>query len=226
MTRTRKWTVGTALLVLVLLLAGWFLVVSPKRSEAAELTAQTAAQEITNTALRGKIEVLREQAKELPAQQAKLAEIRQKLPANPALPGLIRSLSSIAAKSGVTLVSIEPQTPEEVTLPETESEGPTPATTTESTDATAEDTATAEEEQGTGLQVIAVAITVRGGYFDVEQFFNKAEDLTRSLRVTGFVMAPEDSDNASSDLSAVINAQVYYAPVQPAATTTTTSSAK
>ncbi len=42
MTKSRTWTVGTAVLVVLILLAGWFLLVTPKRSHAADLQAQAA----------------------------------------------------------------------------------------------------------------------------------------------------------------------------------------
>ncbi len=217
MTRTRKWTLGTALAIVLLLLAGWFLVISPKRSEAAELTDQAAAQEQANTVLRGKIAVLKSQAEDLPAQEAALAAMRQKLPANPALPGLVRSLSSIAAKSGVVLVGIEPQTPVVMTDPAAAAAAAaaaaTPTTTTEGSETGAAATA-APPAPELGLKMIPVTIEVTGSYFDIEQFFNKVEDLTRSMLVSGFTIQSDDTaEGATSDLTAEIDARVFFAPV-------------
>lgn len=221
MTRTRKWTLATAGLVVLVLLAGWLLVISPKRSEAAELTDQAAAQVDKNQQLRAQIEVLKAQAADLPAQEAKLAEIRQKLPANPALPGLVRSLSSIASKSGVVLVSVSPAEPSDVVDPAAAAAAAQPS----SSDPAADDAATDDPaaEVPVGLKSIQLTITVTGSYYDIEQFFNKAEDLTRSMMVTGFTMNPaeEDSGGTTDELTSEITARVYYAPADAAAAATT-----
>lgn len=227
MTRTRKWTLGTALAIVLLLLAGWFLLISPKRSEAAELTAQAEAQEQANVVLRGKIDVLKSQAADLPAQEAELAAMRQQLPADPALPGLVRSLSSIAAKSGVVLVAIEPQTPVAVEDP---TAAPAAAATAEgqaaapAADAAAPAAAPAAD---LGLKMIPMTLQVTGSYFDIEQFFNKIEDLTRSMLVSGFTIQNDDTaESATSDLKGEIEARVFYAPVPaPAAAAPATSAA-
>ena len=51
MTETRKWTLAAVAAGLVLVLAGWFLLIAPKRAEVADIKAQTASQEQTNQQL-------------------------------------------------------------------------------------------------------------------------------------------------------------------------------
>ena len=93
MDKLKQWVALTLLGCLAIAAAGWFLLVSPKRSEAAELRAQTESQEATNAKLRNELQVLKAQAKDLPKEQAKLAAVAAKIPDNPALPGLVRSTS-------------------------------------------------------------------------------------------------------------------------------------
>ncbi|HEY5183741.1 MAG TPA: type 4a pilus biogenesis protein PilO [Actinomycetes bacterium] len=224
MTRTRQWTVGTALLVVLMLVAGWFLLISPKRSEAADLQTQTTAQMAQNASLQNQIAVLQSQAKNLPAQQAELAAIRQHLPDNPALPGLVRSLTDAAAKSGVTLVSLAPSTP---------AAAPAPKTTAPSgTSATAPATGTGQSAAaaaaaGATLQMVPIVVTVTGSYYDTEQFLNKVEGLTRSFLVTGFSVTPAESQASSGastgDLTTAIQGRVFYTPAAAAAPTTATA---
>jgi type IV pilus assembly protein PilO len=219
--RTRSWTLGTVALSLVILLAGWFLLVSPKRSEANALQAQAAGVQQQNASLVTQIATLKAQNAKLPEQQAKLAKIRQQLPDNPALPGLIRSLSDVAKASGVQLVSLAPANPVAAKQPApTAATSPAPGATT-----SGQTGVTAATEGTTGnLQVINVTIAVTGGYYDLEQFFNKVEGMTRSMLVTGFSMAPgthssstaSGSSSASTgDLSATIQARVFFSPATP-----------
>jgi Tfp pilus assembly protein PilO len=172
MARTRKWTMGTAAVVVLILLAGWFLLVSPKRASADELRASTATQEATNLTLASQLEALKVQKAGLPAEEAKLATIRQQIPDNPALPPLIRSLSSIAKKTGVTLQLIAPAPPTANASPAVAPAGPP---------------ATGVVPQ---LQTISLTINFFGTYANVELFLNHLEMLKRSFLVTGLQMSP------------------------------------
>src|SRR5512133_661484 len=96
MTVMRKWSLLTAVRVLAVLAAGWFLLVSPRRGDAAALRAQTVSKQKQNAGLQSQIAALKEQAKDLPKLQAQLAVIRTQLPADPQLPKLVRDLSALA----------------------------------------------------------------------------------------------------------------------------------
>jgi Tfp pilus assembly protein PilO len=219
-TRTRQWSVGTALLVVLMLVAGWFLLISPKRSEAADLQAQTTAQMAQNASLQNQIAVLQSQAKNLPAQQAELAAIRQHLPDNPALPGLVRSLTDAATKSGVTLVSLAPSTPS--AAPAAKTTTPSGTTTAPATGTGQSAAAAAAAAAGATLTMVPITVTVTGSYYDTELFLNKVEGLTRSFLVTGFTVAPAQSQGSSAtgDLTTVIQGRVFYTPAAAAAPTT------
>lgn len=209
MTRTQRWTAGTALVVVLALVAGWLLLVSPKRAEADSLQAQAAQQQQANAALQSQIAQLKAQEAQLPAKQAELATIRQQIPQTPAMPALVRSLASIANGTGVLVKSVIPSTPGE----------PTTAGTTQST-------ATVKGPDGSVLQVISVTMEVDGTYYNVERFLSRLESLKRAFLVTGFslavgtdtaaVNAPTTSVPAvgqSPTLKATINARVFMTAV-------------
>ena len=88
-------------LALLLVIAAWFLLIAPERSNAADLRDQVSAQEASNEQIALKTKQLEAQFASLPARQAQLAEIKQQMPDNPALPSLIRDLSSNATSAGV-----------------------------------------------------------------------------------------------------------------------------
>lgn len=192
MSKLRQWGLLTGVAVLVVLVAGWFLLVSPQRSHAANLRAQAAAQQTTNDQLAATVALRSAQQRGLPTQQALLAELAEKIPNNPALPSLIRELSAAADNAGVELVSIAPQQPQLLT-PAT---GGTPGSTGGGGAATG-----ATPAAGT-LAEIGLTIQVSGSYFNIEQFFSNAENLTRSMLVTGFTLAPSATGSSSSTASA------------------------
>jgi Tfp pilus assembly protein PilO len=239
MSRSRTWTVGAALLALAVLAAGWFALIGPKRAEAADLQAQAVEQQEANARLQSKIKLLQTQAADLPAQQAKLAEIRTRIPESPALPALVRSLADLAQQAGVELYSLEPAAIEPV-----EATATTATATTTETPTTAEGAATDEAAPAakpapvpvSTLTAQPLSVIVVGSYFGVEQFLNLAEDLQRSFLVTGLTVREAEGDEVDAAQlgrlkgstvplrTAVFNARVFYepaaaqsAPAQPVA---------
>ncbi len=211
LTRTRQFSIGAAVVAVLILVAGWFLLVQPKRSDATDLRAQVDQQRTANTQLSQKIQMLRAQAKDLPAVQAKLSAFEAKIPDNPSLPALIRVLSATADDAGVDLVSIAPSEPGALT-PSTgsaPSPAPSPSPSSDPADGSASsgsssaaggssEAADAPTADGGTLAQIPVTVQVTGSYATVEQFFAGVEDMKRAMLVTGFTMAPGGSGDSGS----------------------------
>jgi type IV pilus assembly protein PilO len=191
---------GTAVIVLLTLLAGWFLLVSPKKASAADLRTQTASQESQNLTLAAQVATLKEQKAGLPLQEAKLATIRQRIPDNPALPPLLRSLSALAKASNVTIASLAPAPPGPNTSPVVNPSG-TPATGVVPQ-----------------LQTISLTINFSGSYANVELFLNKLESLKRSFLVTGLQMTGATGAGATGGTSSPTIAVIMAARVFDAST--------
>jgi type IV pilus assembly protein PilO len=214
--KMKQWIALGTVGMLAVLAAGWFLLVSPKRGEAAGIRDDVASQQTTNSALQTQLAMLKAQAKTLPEQQASLARVAAKIPDNPALPALIRALSKAADDTGVELVSLAPGTPGPVAAT-----APAAATPSARTPVAAGAAAPAASPFSPGvLTAIPLSINVVGGYFQVEQFFDRLENLARATKVTGFTMAPgtnpvkpaagQDAATGKT-LAAAVNANVYMA---------------
>ncbi len=107
-TRTGRWTAATLALCVLTLVAAWFTLVEPRRSEAASLSAQNTATQQTNDLLTVRIEQLKAQFAALPTTQTQLAAIRRQLPTDTAMPQLVRDLNAMADATGVTLTTLTP----------------------------------------------------------------------------------------------------------------------
>lgn len=207
MTQTRKWGAGAAVLVVLLLVGSWFLILGPKRSEAADLRGQSQAQNDTNQDLASKLQMLKAQNKQLPAQQAELAVIREQIPLEPAQPALIRSLTEVGKATGVAIDSLAPAAP--VVL------GAQGAGT--------------QVGVAPGVQQIAVNLTVHGDFNAAKLFISKLEGLKRVMLVEGFTIGATKSASGSSatssgsqagapkaaengDVSVAIQAKVFMEP--------------
>ena len=206
MDKMKQWVALTALGAVAIVAGGWFLVVSPKRAHAADLRAQAASQQQSNLQLQTTLATLKAQAKDLPAQQAKLAAVAAKIPSNSGMAALLRMLDAAAADTGVELVSVAPAAAAPVV----------PAGAGVQTAGAAK---TAATSSAAGLQAIPLALNVVGSYFQVAQYMDRLENLPRALRVAGFTLAPganpvkdpaaQPSMDTGKLLSATINGMVF-----------------
>ena len=111
------WRVGGILAAVLVLVAAWFAVISPTLESAAALEVETASQQAASQQLESRISLLKKQSEELPAQEAILAEIQQRMPPTVALPTLIRNLTTVADNANVTVASVTPGQPVPVEQP-------------------------------------------------------------------------------------------------------------
>jgi Tfp pilus assembly protein PilO len=214
MTKLRQLWVLTAVGSVLVLAAGYFLLVSPKASKAASIRAEAAAQEQANARLRTQIQMLNRQKKDLPRQQAELQKFAARIPNNPALPALVRGLSNATDNAGIELVSVSPTTPTRVVA--TAGAG--------ATTAAAVSTATP-----LALAQIPITIKINGRYSQLSQFFSEVEGLPRAFLISGVSVTPNtaaaagttgstESKSEPDSLTATITGSLYMT-VKPLAPT-------
>ena len=218
MSKTRTWSMFTALGVVVILLAGWFLLVSPKRSEAAELRAQEVSVQEANERLRLQIETLKVQAEDLPAMQAKLADIKLQLPEDASLPALVRDLTKASVRAGIFLKHVAPGTP---ALLAPAAASPPAAPSPAAPEAGAEDPAAGEAAGGAAaapaapapsLVSIPVSLTLTGTYAELELFLNELHELKRAFLVNSFTLTQPKPEEDNRILDLTINGTVFVVP--------------
>jgi len=237
MTKTRQWMIAAVVAIVVIMAAGWFLLVSPQRAKTADLRGQTAKEQSSSAALRTDLDVLTAQSKQLPAKQAALAKFARQIPSDPALPAMIRALQQAANTAGVALVSIAPAPPGPFTAgasatrpgPAVAAPGatPAPAATPSPAPAATPDPGAAGAVPPAGgtasaLQLISLAMKVTGTYVQLEQFVANLESLPRLHVVTSYTMAPSTTAGAGKaaatctakacPIDLEITGQVFIAP--------------
>jgi Tfp pilus assembly protein PilO len=227
MSVTRKWSLLTAVLIIGVLAASWFVLVAPKRSAAADLRDQATKQQADNQALVQQLSELKAQSLDLPNQKAKLAVLGKQVPDNPALPTLIRDLTAAGRKVGVQVLSMKPGVPALAVVAAPAVPVAAPATTTSTTSATA-GTVTPAPVAPAALYVVPLSLDVTGSYFEVEQFINKLEDMQRKFLLTGFTLKASDGAGATGSTVAVasggmdltLTGQIFLAPNVASSTST------
>jgi type IV pilus assembly protein PilO len=99
---------GAAALVL-LLVASWFLLVAPKRSEAAEVEQQVAAKQVE---LANKRAALADPSANLQVKASDLYRLTKALPDSTDMAGILLDVNRLAAKNSLGFRSVTPGTPE------------------------------------------------------------------------------------------------------------------
>ena len=193
MSEIRKWVAGATLLALVVVAAGWFLLVSPRLAQASALRQQNVEQDSANARLRARISVLRAQERDLPEQEVRLAELREQIPDGVRLPELVNALTAAADQADVELLTLAPQPPaplQPAVAPTAVAPAGAPSTGAPSTGAPVAGTAgaAAGPAQSGPLLQIPLTITVRGSYFQTEAFLQRLEELRRLVLVSGVTL--------------------------------------
>jgi len=188
---------ATILLMIVLVVAGWFLVAQPQLAAAA--TANTALSgvqtEITRT--QATIAQLRSQQKDLPKLEKQLAALRTSIPATAAASSFIDGLNALAASAGVTLTSISVSDGVAYTAP-----APAAATGAPAPGSTPEPSASPTPAApvvptgwapksdpritGSNFVAIPVSISTVGDWNATLSFFHKLQSGKRLFLVAGF----------------------------------------
>jgi Tfp pilus assembly protein PilO len=194
---TTKWYAGAAAASVVVLGAGWFLLVSPQKTTASEIQAQTGTVAQQNLTTESQIAALKAEFKDLPQLQSQVAAIRTKIPQTPSEPALIRAIATAAAKSGLVLDTMSFQVPQAL------SSGGAAAPVG------------GANAFGTAGQVSQLGVTmqVKGSFADTRLFLNSLESMQRAMLVTGvdITRAGATESGATGGLSTTLTARVFMA---------------
>jgi Tfp pilus assembly protein PilO len=178
------------------------MLVSPRRANAADLHTQAASADSQAGIIQIKLAQLKAEFAGLPKRQAELKSIKKQLPPGADIPAFVRTLQSVADKTGVSLDSITPGTPAVVG-------GPGAATTA-----------------STGSVVaVPMGVTVSGDYFEASLFLkNLQTKIERSYLVNGINLAPATVATSTAAGTETATATVT-ATATPSASGTATASA-
>ncbi|HYQ76878.1 hypothetical protein [Cellulomonas sp.] len=107
MSRARAlWWAGTGVVSVGVLVAGWSLVLSPVRDDAARARADAQAVTDQNAVRRAEAAHLAEEATRMPELETELADLRRQFPTALELDAFVRRLADLAARSGGTVQSV------------------------------------------------------------------------------------------------------------------------
>ncbi|HEY3715520.1 MAG TPA: hypothetical protein VGL39_13420 [Jatrophihabitantaceae bacterium] len=210
----RVWLGAGALAGLLLVLIGWFALVSPQLSSASSIRGQAAAAEQRNALLQSKIAKLQRQDADLDGLTARLRAALAELPVDSGLPEFTRQLSDQAKQHRVDLTSVSVGSVTPVTT------APATSTSTPRPDATGTSAPSTSAPAGK-LYAIPVTLVSSGPARDQLAFVRAIQvDGPRRALVTATQLTPASgSSEASIDPASTMTTQVtiFTAPLAPSA---------
>jgi hypothetical protein len=205
-------------LALGAVVAGWFLVVSPKRSQASSLSTQIASEQSQLSAAQQQVAAGVSAQKAFAGQYAQLAKLGEAVPPDDDVPSLIYQVQSAAQTSHVSFRGLQ--------LTGGGSSSSTPASSSGSSSSSSSSAPTAPLPPGAsvgqaGLPTEQFTMTLSGNYFNLSSFFNKLEGFVVSdngtLTIRGRLMTINainlvPGPSGFPQITATVSATTYIVP--------------
>ena len=189
MDKTKQTLMIAGIAILAVVVGGWFLLIAPQRASVSTLQTEQATQDKANADIQVKIQQLKAQSVERPADIATLEAIAKRLPPNLQEANLIRSLTHAAAAANVNLQVITPGAPVLVAAPVAATLAPTTTAPASGAPAVAGAAKPAAAPATNQLYTIPLSLTVIGNYFDIEMFIHNLETMQRAVLLNQITLA-------------------------------------
>ena len=195
---TKAWYLGAGLAAVLVMVAGWFLLVSPQQGQAAEIAATAEAKSGNVQTLELQLAKLKVDSKNLPNLQKQSAAIRSHLPSTPDMPSLLRNISNQAKASGVVLVGVTPQQPTRLSVIPNQG------------------SASGASSLGGSGQVNEIPLTIQatGSFAQMRNFLTNLENMQRSILLTDIDITRADATGGTSgnkELKATLSGRTFTA---------------
>lgn len=218
----RLWTIGAITVMVVLIIAGWFLGAQPFIDAASRADAERSAIETQNATSQIAIAQLAEANANLPALEREYATLQESIPSTSDTAPFINGLDGLAQSAGVQVTGFTVGDPIPYTVPASAAspvvsaeEGTTETTTEEAPVVTAPVGPTAPAAVTSPLITpdnfigIQVSITVLGPYSSVLGFIDGLQTTDRLFLVTGINSAKEADSGAENTVTATVTGMIY-----------------
>ncbi len=210
----RDRTVIMVVLALVAIVAGWLLVVSPKRSQASALNGQITGVQSQLTSARSQVAAGEEARTAFAGQYAQLARLGEAVPPSDDIPSLIYQVQSAAQAAHVSLRALQ-------LSPGSSSSSPTPSTSSSSSTASSSTLPPGAAVGAAGLPTDQFTFTLAGNFFNLANFFNRVQNFVvsssnhllisgRLMTINAISLAP--GSNGFPQMTANVSATTYIVP--------------
>lgn len=211
----RLWVIGSVTVMIITLVAGWFLGAQPFLDAAAKDDLERTSIEAQNAAQQAEIARLAEENKDFDAIEAEYKGLQKSIPGSPSTASFIQGLDGLAASTGVQVTGITVSESQAYTVPlsaaaaQAAAETPTPGSTEApvATVPTGYVAATNPLITPDNFVGIKVGVDLKGSYQTVLAFVQGLQSGARLVLVTGFTSTTSADD--PTNVSAHVDGMIY-----------------
>ncbi|HEX4057420.1 MAG TPA: hypothetical protein VHX87_03770 [Galbitalea sp.] len=207
MSKSRVWVLGVIAAMLVVVIGGWTIGISPVFTQITEADAQTSSIQASNAASQSQLATLKTQFAGISDLRANLDSLRLSIPEQQAASEFLSEVNSLSSSAGTTLQSV---TISDATLYSAPGAAAAAAPATTSTPAPtsspAPTTPTAPIVTSSGLVVIPVVVTVKGSLSQDQSFFGSLQTGLRLFVSSGLTIT---TDAASGKVTSSISGDIF-----------------
>lgn len=233
---SRNKTILAGLAVVVLAIAFWMLLLSPKRDEASKLGAEVEKAQVSLTQHQAEVAQALEAREQFPTNYQQLVVLGKAVPSDDDTASLLVQLSRISAKAGVGFRTLalegagEAPPPPEASSTEGATEGAaeTPASLPSPTEVAASTMPLGAAIGPAGLGVMPYTLTFTGDFFHIADFIKGLDSLVKTqnervsvdgrlLTINGFSLTP-DTVRGFPILKASFSITTYLTPPEEGVT--------
>ena len=218
----RDRTVIVVVLAVAAIVAGWFLVISPKRDQASSLNAQVSSQQSLLESVSGQVAAGKAAQTAFAGQYQQLAKLGEAVPPDDDVPSLIYQVQSAAQDAGVSFTGLQLN-------PGSSSPSGSSSSSSSSSSGSSSSTSGASSSSlppgagvgAAGLPTENFTFTLTGNFFRLANFFNRLENFVISrddqLLVSGRLMSLNainlaPGGNGFPQINATVSATTYIVP--------------
>lgn len=224
MSQARVWVLGVVAVMLVVVIGGWTLGISPIFTQITEADAQTTTIQASNATTQAQLATLKTQFAGITDLRTNLDTLRISVPEEQSASTFLNEVNSLSGEAGTTVQSVTISDALLYSAPgaaaaaaaapaagSTASPAPAPATTVP----------TAPIVTASGLVLVPVVVTVKGSLAQDQAFFGSLQTGSRLFVSSNLVIS---TDNGSGTVTAAITGDIFtlQGSSDPSPTPTTT----
>lgn len=208
MSQARVWVLGVVAAMLVVVIGGWTLGISPIFTQITEADAQTTTIQSSNATSQAQLATLKSQFAGISGLRNTLDALRLSIPEQQAASTFLNEVNSLSSNAGTLLVSVQISDALLYTSTSTDATGAAGATTaTPAPTATPTTTVpTTPIVTSSGLVLIPVVVTVKGSLAQAQSFFGALQTGSRLFVSSNLVIS---TDPSSGSVTAAITGDVF-----------------
>lgn len=209
----RLWLVGGGLAAFVMMLVGYFFLISPERDNTKTVDDQVSAAQLQTVTLQQRIDALTVQNKDLPKYRANVAQLRRALPSTSGLPDFLRTLQSLgnATLADVTSLTVGPPTDVSAFTAASPSGGATSTSSGGTTPAVA--------TNGPHLYALSITAQVTGATSQLAEFLDQLQSVQpRAVLISHITIGDGAAQSAGGgkSTSMTLTMKAFVAPASAA----------